>query len=121
MKNNLQKQVIFTSILSLILLVFINPFDIFISVKIWMTLIFIFLILLVIFLALLWKTKPEDEREDEHIKFGSKVSFIAGAGVLTLGMVYQSLTKDFDIWLPATLLAVIVTRLIAIIYKDRVN
>lgn len=84
-----------------------------------MTLAIILLVLVAIFCLFVWKEKPLDEREELHMHKASRYSFLAGAGVIVIGMVWQSkvYTGDFcqmygiDPWLAAALAAMMIAKL----------
>ncbi len=117
MKNNTYlKQAVLSLPMLIILLVFINPFDFFITVKVWMALLTVFILFFLIFSILLWTVKPEDEREDQHISISSRLAFTIGTIVLTAGIVYQSFKGNFDPWLPAVLIFMILTKIISLLY-----
>lgn len=111
-----QKELILSLLLASILIVFINPFGIFISIQVWMTLLSVFVVFFAVFSILVWNIKALDEREEQHITFASRVSFFVGSGILTLGIIYQSFTGTFDYWLAVTLLGMILAKVFALYY-----
>jgi hypothetical protein len=102
--------------LAAILIVFINPFNLFISLNMWMMLLTVFIVLFVIFSILVLNVKPMDEREEQHKYISSRISFLAGSSILTIGIAYQSFAGTFDYWLALSLLAMLGAKMISLLY-----
>jgi hypothetical protein len=71
------------------------------------------------FLVLVWKEKPNDEREFENQHFASRIAYLAGAVVLIAVMLAQGVSHQLDAAIPITLLIMILTKLLAQQFKDR--
>jgi cobalamin synthase len=71
------------------------------------------------FLVLVWKEKPNDEREAENQHFASRVAYLAGCIVLIVILLVQGVSHNLDPAIPITLLIMITTKIVAQQFKDR--
>ncbi len=120
MKN---KQLFGESIISILLIILVvlcsNPFG-----KIWMPSMFMssaLMLLIVVFTAFVifvWKEKARDEREEQHRLLAGRISFLSGAIVLVVGIVYQTYHGHTDKWLLVALCTMVAAKLIAQIYSQ---
>ncbi len=60
-----------------------------------------------------------DEREELHRYQSGRNAFLLGALTLTVGIVYQGVTDQVDVWLVAALLLMIVGKIASRIYSER--
>ncbi len=60
-----------------------------------------------------------DEREEAHRTNSGRVAYLAAAAMLTVALVYQGVTHSIDLWIPATLVVMIVGKVLARVYEDR--
>ena len=120
MKNNPTKEIILSILLLTTAALFCNPLQ-----KLWMPTMFAsaillcFLIIFILFAAFIWKEKPRDEREEANRLLAGRVGFLAGTGILVIGIIYQTLKHNLDIWLLVTLLIMILAKLIVGIYSEK--
>jgi uncharacterized membrane protein len=120
MKN---KQLLGEVIISILLLILLalcsNPFG-----KIWMPsmLMSSALVLLIVvftaFVIFVWKEKAHDEREEQHRLLAGRISFLCGAIVLVIGIVYQTYHGHTDNWLLIALCAMVAAKLATQIYSQ---
>lgn len=73
------------------------------------------------FAVYLWRESPEDEREGLHALQAGRISFLVGAGLLTIGIVVQSVQHELDIWLPVVLGGMVLAKTISVAYSRRRN
>ena len=73
------------------------------------------------FIGLVWKEKPQDERESLHILSASRFSFLVGLSILLVGVTIQSLNHTIDPWLAATLLFMIIAKVSSRIWNEHKN
>ncbi len=73
------------------------------------------------FAVYLWRETPEDEREGLHALQAGRTSFLTGAGLLTVGIVVQSLQHTLDIWLPVVLGGMVLAKTISVGFSRRRN
>ena len=84
-----------------------------------MTLSTLLLVLFSIFAVFVWKEHAVDEREQLHKLLAGRTAFLIGSGLLSIAILYQSLAHTFDPWLPATLGAMILTKLLGIVWARK--
>ncbi len=69
------------------------------------------------FVSFVLRERPRDEREEIHRGFAGRVGFLAGAGILMLGIVLQSLAHTLDPWLVYALIAMVVGKIVALLWS----
>lgn len=118
----MKSEIILSLVLLVLLGVFLNPFNVFMPPAFVTMLIVFLLAILGAFIVLVWKEKPKDEREKLHSMFASRLSLILGSSILTLGIIYEELILHaLDPWLVYALGAIIIGKLIGVIYIQRKN
>jgi hypothetical protein len=65
------------------------------------------------------REQTTDEREDKHRMFAGRVAYLSGLSLLTLALVVQGFSHAIDPWVPVTLAAMVVSKLVARWYTDR--
>ncbi|MFM2374442.1 MAG: hypothetical protein RLZZ234_437 [Candidatus Parcubacteria bacterium] len=83
---------------------------------IWLT---IAALLLVVWAGFVMLENGGDERELAHRMNAGRVAYLAGLGVLTLGLVVQGFAHAIDPWLLYALGAMVVSKLVARMYSER--
>jgi cobalamin synthase len=123
MKNSiLRSELVLSLILVGLTLLFLNPFQ-----KLWMPTMFMSLVLLAFIVAfillagIIWKETTGDEREQLHRQVAGRISFLVGTGLLVTGIIVQTLQHQLDPWLLIVLCGMVITKLIARLYKDSTN
>lgn len=110
----------FVALILLVVLVwFINPFDFWMTDTFHMTLLGIAVAFFAIFAMFLWKETVQDEREQLHRFIGARFAYTVAGSLLLLGTVIQALAHAIDIWLPATLAAMVFAKLLGRSYARR--
>ncbi len=74
--------------------------------------------LIAAFLVLLWRERPDDERELQNQALASRMAYIVGSLVLIVALIIQSLNHQLDPVIPIALLAMIATKIILQRVKD---
>ena len=117
MKNVMWKETSLSSVLILLLLLFINPFEVFgMPTVSQMILLSIFSVLFMIFVAFVWRENSLDERESHHVFLAGRFAFLAGTSVLTIGMIIQIVSRTLDMWIPAALAVMIFSKMGSLAY-----
>lgn len=103
-----------------LLLLFINPFEMFgMPTSSQMILLGIFNALFMVFIAFSWQENPQDEREMQHTFLAGRVAFLAGTIILVVGMVVQIFLHTLDIWIPIALGVMILSKMISLVYFQK--
>ena len=77
------------------------------------------LVLAGLFAGLAFRGAPEDEREELHLFFASKMGYFAGILVLLVGVSYRLFDGRVDPWLAGALAAMVVGKIIAHAWAKR--
>ena len=117
MKNNL-KETIVTTALVIIAILLLNPFHFWMPDMMVLCMLASALVLFGIFASFILREKSVDEREDQHKALAGRNAFLAGSGVLMLGIVVQGYTHTVDPWLVVTLITMVVVKLITRHWSD---
>ena len=110
-------EVAITSILVLILVLLTNPTNLLMPKTADTMLQFVFVLVFLVFSAFFWKEQSVDEREEVHKNKAGRVSFLIGTTVLAIGIIYQSLSHNIDIWLVIALMSMIVAKVVTHMYN----
>ncbi len=118
MKNNL-KETIVTGALIVVAILLLNPFHFWMPDMMVMSMLAITLALFGIFASFILRERSVDEREDQHKSLAGRNAFLAGSGILTLGIVMQGYTHTVDPWLVFTLIGMVAVKLITRHWSDK--
>jgi len=118
MKNNL-KETIVTAALIAIAILLLNPFHFWMPDMVVMCMLAIALGLFGVFATFILRETMIDEREGQHRTLAGRNAFLAGSGVLTLGIVIQGYTHTVDPWLIVVLIVMIVVKIGTRIWSDK--
>ncbi len=110
------KELIMAIILLVILVCVINPGHFWMPNMLAMFLVALLLVVFSFFAVFVWKEKAADEREHLHKLLAGRAAFLIGSGVLTLGILTQSVSHTLDPWLAVALGAMVFTKLVSIIW-----
>lgn len=105
----------------IILGIFLNPTKLLMPNSVNTLLILLFIIGFLMFIALIWKEKAEDERENAHIQKAGRYSYMAGACVLTTGIIVQAYMHSIDPWLVYSLSIMVLVKIISRLIQKFVN
>lgn len=118
MKNTIFRgEILSATVVVLILALLRRPSPLLMPTSTDMMLALLLLISFMTFIALLWKERPQDEREASHITNAGRFSFFVGTITLTLGIFIQSLSHDIDPWLIYTLALMIIGKITSRVYN----
>ncbi len=118
MKNNLAQSII-TAVLIILLVVIWNPFKLWMPDMMLISILIVLLIVFGLFASLVLREKAGDEREAVHRMLAGRAAFLSGSVVLLLAIISQAFSHNVDIWLVATLVIMIVVKMIARLYSDK--
>ncbi len=120
MKNNfLLNEMVIATILIVLVLLFLNPFDLLMPPPILSMLNLFLIAVFGIFAAIIWKEKPRDEREGLHRMIAGRFAFLIGSGILVLGIMMQSIDNAVDPWLVYALVGMILAKIFGLLYGQR--
>lgn len=84
-------------------------------------LVVLLLLAFIVFTTFVLKEKPADEREAQLSQQAGRASFLAGVGILVIGIIYQAFMHNIDIWLVGALCLMVTTKLIFLILTNHKN
>jgi hypothetical protein len=122
MKNNpkgIISETIVTIALIVIAILLLNPFHFWMPDMMVMCMLAITLALFGIFASFILREKSVDERDDQHRTLAGRNAFLAGSGVLTLGIVIQGYTHKVDPWLVIALIVTVVVKIGTRMWSDK--
>jgi hypothetical protein len=122
MKNNPRgviSETIVTVALIVIAVLLLNPFHFWMPDMMVICMLAITLGLFGIFASFILREKSVDEREDQHRTLAGRNAFLAGSGVLTLGIVIQGYTHTIDPWLVIALIVMIIVKIGTRVWSDK--
>lgn len=103
-----------------ILVIFCDPFMIFMPQGVVLLSLGGLIILYVLFALFIWHESVHDEREAAHRFYASRLAFLIGSAVLTLGVAYEVFyLHHVDPWLLLALGAMVVAKAGASLYATR--
>lgn len=101
------------------LLVFLlNPTHILMPTSLQNMLLVVLSALFILFLSFFWRENSADEREKLHKYIAGRFAFLVGVGVLVVGVIFQTLSHEVDPWLIIALVAIVLSKIAALIYNQ---
>lgn len=117
MKNNFTETLVTVALIGLAVLL-LNPFHFWMPDMMVMGMLAVVLALFGVFASFVLRESVVDERESQHRTLAGRNAFLAGSGVLTLGVVVQGYTHTVDPWLVVALIAMIVVKIATRVWSD---
>jgi hypothetical protein len=118
MKSNF-KETIVTVALIVIAILLLNPFHFWMPDMMVMSMLAVALVLFGLFASFILREKSIDEREEQHKSLAGRNAFLAGSGILMLGIIVQGYTHVVDPWLVIGLIGMIIVKVSTRIWTDR--
>ena len=116
MKNNFLQEIIVSVVLIALLILFLNPFELWMPPILLMMLILGLIVVFGVFASFIWRENARDEREGLHKMMAGRFAFLAGTASLVIGIIIQSLKHELDFWLVLTLGIMILAKIIGLIH-----
>lgn len=117
----MRNEIVTTIIFVLLLVLFWNPFSIWMPQALTYTVIACLFVVTAIYAGLVLREKPLDEREEKHRASAGRIGFIVGVAVLVLGILIQSLNSHPDPWLIGALGGMIISKVVALAWNRRLK
>ncbi len=115
----MSKEISAVLVLVVLLVLLVNPYDIWMPTMMNVMIITLLLVVFGLFASVILREGARDEREGVHRSLAGRYAFLVGSLILIGGISYQSFTHSLDIWLPVTLVAMILTKIATHFYSDR--
>ncbi len=116
MKNNFLQEITVSVVLIVLLILFLNPFELWMPPALLMMMVLGLVIAFSIFASFIWRENSIDEREGLHKMMAGRIAFLAGTSVLVIGIIVQSFRHTLDFWLVLTLGTMILAKIVGLMY-----
>ena len=118
MKNNFWKEII-TALVLIVLLALLWIFTHVVMPRaIIVTTLGGIVIVFALFAVFILREKARDEREGYHRLIAGRTAFLSGCFVSIVGIFFETLNHMIDIWLVATLVAMVLVKIGSRVYSD---
>lgn len=118
MKNNLKETIVTLALIAIAILL-LNPFHFWMPDMMVMSMLAGALVLFGIFASFIFREKSIDERDKQHRTLAGRNAFLAGSGILMLGIVMQGYTHSVDPWLVIALIAMVGVKMSTRAWSDK--
>jgi len=118
MKNNVLEKVVALALIVIAILL-LNPFHFWMPDMMVMGMLAGALVLFGVFASFILREDSLDERDELHRTLAGRNAFLAGSGVLIMGIVVQGYSHTVDPWLVVALIAMVVVKIATRIWSDR--
>lgn len=118
MKNNLKETIVTVALIAIAILL-LNPFHFWMPDMMVMCMLAIALGLFGTFASFILRENVVDERDGVHRTLAGRNAFLAGSGVLTLGIVVQGYGHAVDPWLVVALIVMVVVKMATRVWSDK--
>ncbi len=115
-KEHLKSEIIISGAFIVLLALFLNPFGLWMPSQVVYMMLAGLVIVFAMFVSFLWKERVQDEREELHIHMAGRIGYIAGISVLVLAITVESITSHPDPWLIIVLGAMVLGKIVGLLY-----
>jgi len=116
MKSKIFNEITFSIILIILAVLFLDPFMFWMPDSLVYMLVGLVVAIFALFAGLVWKERAQDERDEFHKMMAGRMGYLLGAGILVLGIVWQTTFSHPDPWLVSALLGMVLGRLGGLYY-----
>lgn len=109
-------EIVVSVLLVALLALFLNPLGFWMPTALVMMMITALIIGVAAFAGFVWREQARDEREGLHRMLAGRAAYLAGSGVLAVGIILQSIAHALDPWLVIALAAMILAKVAGLIY-----
>jgi glucose uptake protein GlcU len=118
MKNNLKETIVTISMIAIAILL-LNPFHFWMPDMMVIGMLACALALFGVFASFVLREQSIDEREEQHKSLAGRNAYLAGSGILMLGIVAQGYAHSVDPWLVIALIGMVVVKLVTRHWSDK--
>ena len=105
-------------LLSGMLLWLLDPFNLMMKVMLSSGVIIALAVLYLVKFFVIFKEKPQDERDIQHRYHSSWASYITVSVLLFAGVIVESIQGEVDIWLIIAFTGMLISKLISLVYLE---
>lgn len=118
MKNNLKETIVTLALIAIAVLL-LNPFDLWMPDMMVACMLAVALALFGMFASFILRERSVDERDDQHKSLAGRNAFLAGSGIIVLGIVVQGYAHEVDPWLVVALVGMVIVKILTRHWSDR--
>ncbi len=118
MKNNIAEAGVTVALIGIAVLL-LNPLNFWMPDILVICMLAITLALCGVFASFVLRERSYDERDEHHRSLAGRNAFLAGAGVLIIGVVVQGYSHTVDPWLILALIAMVVVKIGTRLWADK--
>ena len=116
MHDSFITEIIISCVLVALSILFLDPGGFFDSMPGYMMASLVLLVCYVLFAAFIWRENGRDEREQFHKMMAGRFAYLAGVGVLVLGIILEELGHSLDPWLVIALSGMVLAKVAGLMY-----
>ncbi len=116
MKNNFISEIAVSIILLTLTVLLLNPLNLWMPREAHMGMIVALAVFFILFASFIWREKSIDEREALHRNISGRWAYLAGTTIAVTGVVVQSLQHTLNMWLVLSLVAMILGKVVGLVY-----
>ena len=105
-------------IILVITIIFLNPTHLTMPESVVSMLTIGLILAFLAFSALILREHTTDERESMHRLVSGRISYLAGVGVLIIGIIVQATMHEIDKWLVISLCVMVLSKILSRIYSQ---
>lgn len=113
------REIILALIIVILSLLLLNPLELWMPSGSDMAVTGAFLIAFATFALFIFRESAGDEREVLHRNMSGRVAFLAGAGILVLGITLEGLRHNIDPWLIVALIAMVLGKVAGLFWSRK--
>ncbi len=121
MKNNFLQEIFISITLIILLILFLNPFELWMPPILLMMMVLGLVVVFSVFASFIWRENSKDEREGLHKMMAGRIAFLVGTATLVIAIIIQSFKHELDSWLVVTLGVMILAKIVGLIYSKTKN
>lgn len=106
------------TLLSILCLMLLNPFNLMMKLMLSAGVVALLVILYVVKFFIIWREKPQDERDLKHRFQSSWASYSTVSVLLFIGVVAEALQGEVDVWLIVALTGMFISKLVSLLYLE---
>ena len=105
-------------VLVILLILIVNPFDIFMPSGMQIVAAAVAVVAFGIFSSFVLREEAGDEREEKHRSLAGRVAFLTGSSVLLIGILIELYRHMLDAWLIVALVSMVVAKIVTRMYSE---
>lgn len=118
MKKTIFAESALLALLSILCVMLLNPFNLMMKLMLSLGVIALLVVLYLVKFFIIWREKPQDERDLKHRFQSSWVSYSTVSILLFIGVVVEALQGQVDVWLIIAITGMFFSKLASLLYLE---